>query len=776
MTIQGKTPAIENIGSERANRDEDLPVLGLKDVFRVMRTRKLTIISTAVVVIAAVSVLISQLTPLYRATAYVMIDPKQSNVTDTNAVIGGLPTDSASIENQVQILRSRSLAGVVADKLTLIGATDILNPPLPERPTLAERLDPAQWLGPDWFGAPLFKAEQWQWLSWDSLKATALGSVGMDTPPVAEAIPADPPDPRNMLIDRLLGSLSVSAQGRSTAIAVTFQSEVPESAALIANTFAAAYVEDQVTVKSEVTQNASQWLAERLGQLSAQTQSSERMVELYKAEKNLTDTSSPGTAPGTTIVQQQLSALNLQLISAQSDLAQQEAKYNQVMAMKESGRSADVSQVVSSPLISQLRQQEVELFRQEAELSTKYGPLHPRIQDLQSQKENLSGKIDEEVRRIVETVQSDVNVARARVRSLQASVADLADRSQTENLARVKLSELSSAAASNRAVFEAFLNRFKEIEGSDALQAPDARVISQATLPKSPSFPNKMMFYGGAVPGGLVLGLLLAMVLESLGRGFRTQEQVERILSLPVLAALPEVTGSSRTRRRAADRVVNKPMSSFAEAVRGLQLGLVLSGKPPKVVVVTSSVPSEGKTTVAMSLARLAARSYQRVILVDADLRQPSVVKAMNIAHPKFGIAEALTGTPVEECLFKDPLSDALVLPARRLSNPSDVLGSAKLANLIERLSANCDLLVIDSPPLLATNDARILAQFADAVLFVVRWERTSRDAALHALRSLTDAMAPVAGVVFSRADWEQFHYYNYGKREYRELAKYYRD
>lgn len=771
MTIQGKTPALENIGSERSKRDEDLPVLGLTDVLRVMRTRKLTIIGTAVVVVAAVAVLISQLTPLYRATAYVMIDPKQSNVTDTNAVIGGLPTDSASIENQVQILRSRSLAGVVVDKLTLMGAIDILNPPPPEGPTLAARLDPAYWLGPDWFGAQL-----WQWFSWDSLKASALGLAGMDTPQApAEEAPADPSDPRDMLIDRLLGNLSVTAQGRSTAIAVTFQSEVPESAALIANTFAAAYVEDQLAVKSEVTQNASQWLAERLDQLSAQTQASERMVELYKAEKNLTDTSSPGAGPGTTIVQQQLSALNLQLINAQSDLAQQEAKFNQVMAMKESGRSADVSQVVSSPLISQLRQQEVELLRQEAELSTKYGPLHPRIQDLESQKENLAGKIDEEVRRIVETVQSDVQVARARVRSLQDSVADLANRSQAENLARVKLSELSSAAASNRAVFEAFLSRFKEIEGSDALQAPDARVISQATFPKSPSFPNKMMFYGGAVPGGLVLGLLLAMVLESMGKGFRTQEQVERILSLPVLAALPEVSGSSRARRRAADRVINKPMSSFAEAVRGLQLGLVLSGKPPKVVVVTSSVPSEGKTTVAMSLARLAARSYQRVILVDADLRQPSVVKAMNIAHPKFGIAEALTGTPVEECLFKDPLSDALVLPARRLSNPSDVLASAKLAGLIETLSANCDLLVIDSPPLLATNDARILAQFADAVLFVVRWERTSREAALHALRSLTDAMAPVAGVVFSRADWEQFHYYNYG-REYRELTKYYRD
>jgi capsular exopolysaccharide synthesis family protein len=776
MTIQGKTPVLESIGSDRANRDEGLPVLGLTDVLRVMRTRKWTIMVTAVVVVAAVALMVSSMTPLYRATSYVMIDPKQSNVTNTNAVVGDLSTDSASIENQVQVLRSRSLAGTVVDKLTLMGAVDLINPPPPEGSTLGEKLDPANLLGPDWFGAEWFKAENWAWLSWDSLKANALALLRTEEAPPAEAPPPGSPDLRNMYIDILLGNLTVTAQGRSTAIALTYQSEVPENAALIANAFANAYVENQVSVKSAVTQNASEWLADRLKELSAQTQASERTVELYKAEKNLTDTSAPGGAPGTTILQQQLSALNLQLINAQSDLAQQEAKYNQMVSLRESGRSADVSQVVASPLISQLRQQEVELTRQEAELSTKYGPLHPRIVDLQSQKENLDGKIDEEVRRVIETVQSDVNVARARVRSLQTSLADLTNRSQGENLSRVKLSELSSAAASNRAVFEAFLSRFKEIEGSDAIQAPDARVISQATLPKSPSFPNKTMFLGAAVPGGLVLGLLLAMLSESLGKGFRTQEQVERILSLPVLAALPEVSGSSRTRRRAADRVINKPMSSFAEAVRGLQLGLVLNGKPPKVVVVTSSVPSEGKTTVAMSLARLAARSLPRVVLLDADLRQPSVVKAMNIAHPKFGLTEALTGTPVEECLFKDPISDVLVLPARRLSNPSDVLASARLAGVIERLSASSDLLVIDSPPLLATNDARILAQFADAVLFVVRWERTSREAAQHALRSLTDAMAPVAGVVFSRADWEQFHYYNYGDRESRELAKYYVD
>jgi polysaccharide biosynthesis transport protein len=768
MTIQGKAPLMQPNApalpygrSERISGDEELPVISLADVLRVLRTRKLIVIGTAALIVAITALVVAQLTPVYRATAYVMVDPKRSNVTDTNAVIGGLPTDSPStVENQVQILLSRALAGVVVDKLSLMGAADAVRPPQQEGPTLRERLDPAYWLGPEWFGAKL--------LEW--VKVNALGADAQSI----QAAPAVPLDPKDILVNQLRANLSVRGIGRSTTIAITFESAAPQSAVLVANTVASSYVEDQVKVKSEATQNASQWLAERLNELAAQSQASERMVEQYKAQHKLTDTAAPAAGAGTTIVQQQLSALNLQLINAQADLAQQEAKYEQVMVLKQSGRSADVSQVVASPLILQLRQQEVELVRQEAELSSKYGPNHPRILDLESQKENLSAKVDEEVRRVVETVQNDVVVARARVRSLQSSLAGLSEKVQTEDFARVKLTELTSAAASNKAVLEAFLERYKEIEGSDALQEPDARVISNAIVPVSPIFPNKTLFFGAAVPGGLVLGLLLAMMLDALGRGFRTQEQVERALSLPVLAALPEITGSSRTKRRSADKVISNPMSSYAEAVRGLQIGLMLSDKPPKVVVVTSSVPSEGKTTVAISLARIASRSFQRVIIIDGDLRQPSVVRTINIATPKFGIAEALTGTPVEECLVKDPLSDVRILSAQRLRNPSDILSSARLANLVDTLSKSCDLLVIDSSPLLATNDARILAQFADAVLFVVRWERTSRDAALHALRSLNDAMAPVAGVVLSRADWEQFHYYNYGRVKYRNLAKYY--
>lgn len=764
MTIHGKTPAVPTVHTAVQDvpiGDEELPILSLSDILRVIRARKLTILGTAAIVVAITGIALSQLTPLYRATAYVMLDQRQNNVTGANAVVAGLSTDPTSIENQVQILRSRTLAGEVVDRLNLAtdpeftgaddgkasglqafldssGARDWLN-----QSGVAQWFDPSQWFGAD-------------------VSANALPE---DLPPF------EPADPREGLINRVLANLTVTSQGRSSAIAVTFVAKESEKAAKLANTLAAAYVEDQLTVKSEGTQKASEWLAERLRDVASQTQQTERAVEQYKVEKNLTDTTG-----GTSITQQQLSALNGQLISAQADLAQQEAKFAQVTAMKDSGRSADISQAVASSLISQLRQQETEILRQEAELSTRYGPLHPKVVDLESQKQNLALKIEEEVRRVVETVQNDVVVARARVRSLQGSVDELTKKAQNENLARVKLTELSSAATSNRTLFESFLTRFNEIDGHEAIQTPDARVISPATVSNTPSFPNPTVFYGAAVPGGLVLGLLLAMLSDSLASGFRTQQQVERTLNLPVLAALPEVSGSRRTRRRAADRVIKKPMSAFAEAVRGLQLGLVLAERPPKVLVVTSSVPSEGKTTVAVSLARIAARSLGRVILVDADLRQPAVAKATGIAQPEPGIVEALTGTPLEDCLCKDTISDVLILPGRRLANPSDVLASAQMTRMIQSLAESCDLLIIDSPPLLATNDARILAQFADSVLFVVRWERTPREAALHALRSLRDVMAPIAGVVLTRTDWEQFQYYNYGNQKYLNLKKYYKN
>jgi succinoglycan biosynthesis transport protein ExoP len=750
MTIQRNPTVFQNRIDQESTAEDSSP-LHLKNFLQVLLSHKLIILGTATLIAAIAAYALTQMTPLYTASAYVMLDQRHNSVMDASTVVPAMLTDTATIQNQVQILQSRNLAARVVDKLNLVNDPEF-NPPKEDSALTVWLNRIAPWLNFDWFA----------------------------TDTTAPAVPPTPDDVRQGAINRVLAQLTVATVGPSATIAIGFTSQDAEKSASIANTLADAYVEDQMNAKFDATQKASQWLSDRLAQVSAQTQSSERAVEQYKAANNLTDTVMAGTPAGTSIVQQQLSALNLQLISAQADLAVQEAKYNQVMDMQRSGHAADVSQVVSSPLISQLRQQEAEILRQQAELSSRYGPRHPKVLDMESQKQNLSTKIDEEVRRVVETVSNDVAVARVRVRSLQDSLSHTTTQTQGENFARVKLSELTAAATSNRALHDALLTQFKQIEGKDAVQAPDARIISPATRPVSPSYPRKIIVLGAAIPGGLCLGLLFALLLDSFRAGFRTREQVESTLALPVLAALPEISRRTRVGKRTADFVIKKPTSAFAEAVRGLKLGLVLSNgeSPPKIIMITSAVPGEGKTTLAASLARIAARSGQRVILVDADLRRPGVGKAIGMRAPTHGIADVLSGTiDLRDCIKKDPTSDLLVLPGGgHVPNPSDLLGSEEMETLIESLAASCDLLIIDSSPLLPVNDARILARLADAVVFVVRWERTPRAASMHALRMLADVAAPLAGIVLARTDKEQFLYENYGKRTFRSFNKYYQD
>ncbi len=717
-------------------------VFDITDFLRIFRMRRQIILGTAAAIIALTAIVVFQLTPLYTASALVMLDQRKNNVVDVEAVLSGLPTDPSSIENQVQILHSRGLASRVIDKLQLNRDPEF-------NPALRGGLNVMSWLNPfSWFGG---------------------GAVST----LSEEEKAG--KQRDAVIDRLLVGISVSERGRSTAIEVDFQSPEPAKAALIGNAIADVYVEDQLNAKFEATQKATQWLANRIQQLSDQVRAAEAAVQQYKADNNITE-----TANGVSIIEQQLTDLNTQLILGRSTLAEQQAKLSRVTELEHSGRSADVTSVVDSPLIGQLRQQETELLRKEAEFSTRYGPRHPQMLDLLSEKRNLQDKINEEVNRVVQTTANDVAIAHARVKSLEDSLAQLEGQSSVQNRIRIKLRELQAGATSSRSLYEAFLSRLKETQGQEGLQTPDARVISRAEVPMSPSFPNKTLIFGIAIPAGFLLGFLLAMLVERLDAGFRTAAQVERLLGLPVLATIPEIPDLAESSHEAAARVVDKPMSSFAEAIRGLQMGLILSNvdRRPKVVLVTSSIPNEGKTTIAISLARLAASSGQRVVIVDSDLRRPKLAETLGVSDFEDGIVEVLSGgTLLEGCLSKDPRSNALFLPAaHKAGNPADLLGSVAMEKLVANLRASFDLTIIDTAPLLPVNDTKVLIHLADTVVFVVRWEKTPREAVVNALQAVASSKASVAGVVLARADVGRFQYYSYGYQNYYTYNKYYSD
>jgi polysaccharide biosynthesis transport protein len=712
----------------------------LVDLLRVIRVRKKIIIGTAAAVVALVTIIVMQMTPLYSGTAVVMLDQRKNNVEDVGAVLSGLPSDQAAVQNQVQILTSQELIGRVVDKLKLTEDPEF-NPLRGGLAAIFGLLNPLNW----------FSASETQ-----------------------EAVTGESPE-RIAAIHKMLDRLTVSPIGLSTAIKVSFQSESAGKAARITNAIANAYVEDQLEAKFEATRKATTWLSSRISELSKQAQAADAAVQQFKADNNITT-----TANGMTVVDQQIGDLNNQLITARTELAEKQTNYGRLAALARAGQAENASQVVSSPLIAALRGQESTLTRQMADMSSKYGDRHPKILDMKAQKADLDAKIREEIQRIVLSVKSDAEASQARVSSLQGSLRQLESQGAGQNQTSVKLTALQSSATSARAMYEAFLGRLNQTQNQEGIQAPDARIITNAEVPSAASYPKKGLAIGIAIPAGLILGLMLAFVVERLDSGFRTSAQVEGLLGLPVLTTVPELIGPNKEPVNAADIAVEKPMSSFAEALRGLQLGLTLSDvdKPPKVILVTSSVPGEGKSTISLSLARVASRSGMKVAIIDGDLRRPNLMKLLGETGIERGLLEALIEKrPIEQYLSKDPRSDAMVLPCLKPpANPAEILTSQALKDIVAALRDRFDMVVIDSAPILPVNDTRILSRIVDSVLFVVKWESTPREAAVNAIRSLMDVKAPLAGVAMARADFERFRYYSYGYQSYHNYTKYYSD
>lgn len=743
MTIENRIPVAESFAQEPQTETQFGEEAGfnLQDLLRIIQVRRKIILGTAAIIVALVTVVVMEMTPLYSATAVVMLDNRKHNLEDTAAVLSGLPSDQATIQNQVQILTSLELAGRVVDKQKLKDDPEF-NPKLSGLSLFFGAINPL-----NWFGTRKTEAD-------------------------AQEIDLE----RSAIIHRFLDRVSVSPIGLSTAMKVSFQSESPQKAARLAGAIANAYVEDQLEAKFQATQKATQWLSGRINELSQKAQLADAAVQQYKAEHNITMTTTGGS-----VVEQQIAQISAQLTAAKTDLAEKQANYGRLAALAKSGHAAASSQVLASPVVAALRAQESQLTSQIANLESKYGPRHPKIVDLTAQKQMLEGKIDEEIQRFVDSARNDVDVAASHVGSLQASLQQAEQQGAGQNQANVQLTALQSAATSARAMYEAFLGRLNQTQGQEGIQTPDARIISNPEVPISPSFPKKGLAIGISIPAGLILGLMLAFLAERLDSGFRTTAEVERLLGLPVLATVPEVAQPKQGDPiNAAGLVINKPMSSFAEAMRGLQLGLALSNvdKQPKVIVVTSAVPSEGKTTVALSLARIAARGGLRAVIVDGDMRRPNVANSAKLELTEPGLIEVLAEKSTLDAAFhQDPLSDAKILPCLHTpASPTDVLASKAMQTLVGALRDRFDLVIIDAAPLLPVNDTKILSLLADAVLMVVRWEKTPRDATTNAIRILFDVRAPIAGIALTRADNERFRYYSYGYQSYYNYSKYYAD
>jgi succinoglycan biosynthesis transport protein ExoP len=713
----------------------------LREVYQVIRRRKGIIIGCMVLITALTVVGVFQITPRYTAESIIMVDTRKNQVADIQSVLSGLGSDSVAIRSEIEVLKSPTLAERVAKKLKLIDDPEFM-PPVVAREPLLVRLGVADWL------------------------AGSLELLGISTAP-----PSPGKSPEEQAQD-LLDATSLKAQkgltvindGRSLVLKVRFESESPTLSSSIVDTYADLYLLEQLEAKYAAVRRANEWLNTNLTELRGKVQSTERAVQLFKEGNNLTE------SRGTTVTAQQLTELNSQLIVASGDRAQKEANLREVQNLvKSPSGMGSSSQVLASPLIQRLSEQESELRRKEAELATRYKPAHPAMLNIRAEITDLDRKMTEEVNKIARGLSNDLNVARARETALQSTLRGLQQSTVQQSKSEVQLRELERDAEANRTLYENLLKRFKQTSTQEDIQQADARLIAYAKPPKTPSYPNKTLLVELAALGSLLLGILLAFVIERLDNGFRTSDQIEKQAGLPVLGLVPGV----KANRVPVDVVVDQPVAAYSEAIRSIRTALRFSDvdNPPKIVMVTSSLPAEGKTCFAASLARSVAASGGRALLIDCDLRHPSVGKLFGATGDAVGpglVALFTEGADTSKMVQVDEKSGMHFIPSRGgTSNPQDLLGSAQMSKFLKAMRMQYDVIVIDAPPVLAVSDALVLSHLADATLFLVRWERTPRAITIGALKSLRAQGGRVAGAVLSRVNVKKHAKYGYGDSAY---------
>jgi len=716
----------------RAFSSDFFKAMDLREPTRILR-RRLQIVTRMIGLGAVLGLFLSLvMTPQFRGEVTLLLDQRQSKIMEIGGGLSGIPGDTSALRSEIDIIMSRAVIDRVVKKLDLENDPEFNN----KGQSWRTWINPVNWLR---------KSNEADKQEQDEREKTA----------TARAIQ---------------NNLTVTNDGRSFSLYLTFQSSDPKKAAAIANTIADEYLVDQLEAKYEVTARANKWLSERLSTLRQQVESTEHVVEDFRDKAKLIQ------IDGGTVAARQMQEINMQLITARAVTAQAEARLRSAQSMVRSGGGIEgAADVLSAPLIQRLREQEAEVRRKEAELATRYGERHPNMINARAERADIERKIGEEVQKILRSLSSEVQIAHAKETQLQSDLSRLEGKAGSELKDTVQLRQLQREADANRTLYENFLGRFKQTSEQQEMQLPDTRIIARADVPEEPNFPKKWLFLIAGAIFGAAMGIVAAYLIEYFDRGYRTSPQLEEGTGLPVIGQVPSLKTISD--RPPEDYVVDKPLSAYSESLRTVRTAIHFSNvdHPPKTVMVTSSAPSEGKTTFCLSMARSLAAGGNKILLIDADLRRPRLARLLEVAADGKDLSALLTGVcTFEQVLRHDPLVSKLdIIPAfGRAPNAQDLLGSKQMKKIIEEAALKYDLVIIDTPPILAVSDAAMVARVVDTSLFIVKWATTSRDTVVQALKQLKSLDCRIAGTVLNQVNLNEMAsygdgYYNQRYHEY---------
>jgi succinoglycan biosynthesis transport protein ExoP len=727
-----------------------------------IRRHFLVILSLVPLAIGLAVVYLFVTPPLYKGVASILIDPQKLQVFKQSIL--QTPADLAMMDTQIEILKSDNFA------LSIIRKLDLTHDP--------------------------------EFVGSDGLIGATLRLLHMLRPNEMESES-----------DRTLSALKAFAKrltatrvGASYVIEIGFLSTDRDRAAKIANAVADAFSVDQLEAKYQTIGRATVWLQDRLTELHAQVAAAERAIVEYKVKNNIVELGlafdAEGRISGGRLMhEQQLSELNTAVVKARADRAEVQARLDRVMQVVNRGNIdpataevATVADALHSDVINKLRGQYLELAQREALFVNRLGPNHLAVVNIRNQMREIRHSIFDELKRIAEGSKSEYDIAKARQSSLEESLAAAVAGSQTTSKAQIELRQLESAAQSYHTLYDNFQQRYNDSVQERSLPVGEARVITQATPPSQKSSPKSALILMLATAGGLAAGFGLALLREISDRVFRTGKQVEARLNVECVAIVPTAVVDTKPVRKVTKapaipvttriiapnagggllrHVVDTPLSAFAESIRAIKMRADSGGnaKSNKVIGITSSLPNEGKSTIAASLAQLSAHTGARVILVDCDLRKPSLSQQL-VPDATAGLLDVVTDmVTLDEVIWSDPSSKLSFLPAgvkSRLFHTSEILASDGVKHFFNRLRESYDYVIVDLPPVIPVVDVRATTHILDAYVFVVEWGKTKIDVVEHALRSAHGVYDKLAGVVLNKVNlkrlnrYEGHSYYNY--------------
>lgn len=721
---------------------EPVDDVNLRDVLDRLRRRWKIIAGIVCVVVLATFGFLLVATPSYTAKGQLLIDNRANQVTNMRSVVVGPTADITDVPNEAEILKSRILAGLVVEKLNLADdpefnlvlkaeemqklpalqrfkddvmdkVTSILRPE-PEEIAAADKSDES-------------KNEEW-----------------------FEKIEIDPA--RAHINEAFLRNLTVRSAQRTRVIDIEFSSRDPMKAAKVVNELMRSYLENQVQYQTRGMQKATERLEKIVAELKDEVFLAENAVQDFRSKSRLIE------AKGTSVTGQQLAELNSQLVQARAEEAAATARLGQVSRLlKVPGSMAAAPDVLNSPIVLRLKEREADLQREMSDLSTRYGPKHPKMIKIRAELRDMRAKMKDETNKVVEGLSNEVAVARAKLAALKGGLGKLENEAIDMNQQEIKLRELEREAASKRELHQTFLIRLRETSARKEMIEPVARIVSYAEPPRAPSFPKKSKTLAIATMLSGLFAVGVALLLEALRRTFETSDEVEKITGYRCLGFLPKTPkpmGLLDGKQRL--RLLN-PYSRLNQAIQNIRSTLYLENESrhPKTLLVTSALPREGKTTFAAWYASFCASLGQKVILIDSDFERPKIHQMMQVPNDT-GLANIFSDDlDLKSVIHEDGKTGISFITAGSTEvRRSQLIDSAKMQEILDTLSWDYDLIVIDSAPVLALTDAHIIAKLVDSTVFVLKWCSTRHDMAIAAARRLKSIdVTSVGGFILSQVN-----------------------